>query len=148
MAKVPAKVPNSRDGPVPEELNLSNRQPSLVPSSEEGYGVTVSRMCEAKVSCMQKLDDMRRKMCVAQLSLSNVCNVTEQDVPSRRNLRSTGIAKPVTGKFANTKPEDIQSGSSPFKRKYKHNNIQNIHYNACNLVSKQREDSKSNLIGC
>ena len=95
---------------------------------------------------MQNLDDMRRKMCVAQLSLSNVCNVTEQDVPSSRNLRSTGIAKPVTGKFANTKPEDIQSGSSPFKRKYKHNNIQNIHYNACNLVSKQTEGSKSNLL--
>ena len=94
---------------------------------------------------MQNLDDMRGEMCVAQLSLSNMRNVTEQDVPSSRNLRSTGIAKPVTGKFANTKPEDIQSGSSPFKRKYKHNNIQNIHYNACNLVSKQTEGSKSHL---
>ena len=105
----PGCVPNSRDGPVPEELNLSNRQPSLVPSSEEGYGVTVSRMCEAKVNGMTNLDGMRRKVCVAQLSLSNMCNVTEQDVPSSRNLRNTGIAKSVTGKFANTKPEDIQS---------------------------------------
>ena len=110
-------MPTNRDGPVPEE---PNKQPSLVPSSEDGYEVSVPGVCEPTVGDMNNLDDMRRKVCVAQLSVRNMCNVSEQDIPISRNLINSGIAKPVTRKFTSTKPEDIQGGSSPLKRKYKH----------------------------
>ena len=85
--------------------------------------MTVPGMCEPTVGDMNNqnnLDDMRRKVCVAQLSVKNMCNVSEQDIQFSQNLIISEIAKPVTRKFASIKPEDIQGGSSPLKRKYKH----------------------------
>ena len=89
---------------------------------------------------------MRKKVCVAQLSVKNVVNVSEQDNLFSQNLINSGIAKPVTRKFASIKPEDIQGGSSPLKRKYKHKFKENIHHNACNLVTKQTEGAKSYML--
>ena len=133
----------------PNILSGGSRQDTTLTVPVPGYDVTVPGMYGPTVgdsNNQNNLDDMRKKVCVAQLSVKNMCNVSEQDIQFSQNLIISEIAKPVTRKFASIKPEDIQGGSSPLKRKYKHKFTENIHLNACNLVTKQTEGAKYNLL--
>ena len=87
----PGPVPGSRGGPVPEQLNTSNQQTSLVPSSLMSGGVGVSMMSVAKLSIKKNLDDMNEKLSVALLSVSEMGNKTEPEVSSGQILRSVTI---------------------------------------------------------
>ena len=114
-----------------------------MPSSE---GVTVSGMCVPTVGEMSNVDGELKSMCVAQLSMKksmkNVRYVSEQEQSISRKLQNSGIAKPVTKFMANTKPENIQPGISPLKRKF----TENVQYIACNLVTKLDGTTGSNLL--
>ena len=116
-------VPGSRGGSVPEQLNPSSRQTSLVPSSVMRGGVGVAKMSVAKMSS-------KNNRGVALLSVSKMFNETEPGVSNSQILGSTTIAKPVTATFANIKLDEHSTGNSPLKRKF------NLFLKVCNRVSK------------
>ena len=76
----------------PNILSGGSRQDTV-----PGYDVTVPGMCGPTVgdsNNQNNLEDMRKKVCVAQLSVKNVVNVSEQDILFSQNLINSGIAKP------------------------------------------------------
>ena len=124
---------------MPEQLNPSSQQTSLVPSSTMRCGVGVSMMSVAELSSMKKRGNMDERVSVALLSMSKMCSETEPGVSTSQTLGRAQIAKPVTETFANIKVDEQSTGNSPLKRKNK------ILNNACTLVPKFSENSKSNL---
>ena len=114
-----------------------------VPSSE---GVTVSGMCVPTVGEMSNVDGELKSVCVAQLIVKknskNMRYVSEQEQFISQKPQNSGIAKPLTRMMTNTKPENIQPGISPLKRKY----TENVQVIACNLVTKLDGSTESNLL--
>jgi hypothetical protein len=85
---------------------------------------------------MSNVDGELKSVCVAQLIVKknskNMRYVSEQEQFISQKPQNSGIAKPVPRMMANTKPENIQPGSSPLKRNY----TENVQVIACNLVNK------------